>query len=191
MEGKHGCELPRAADIDRETMDGLLNHVHQDWFGGRTDLSVEERKAFWGIFNTVLKHHVMQALKIDFYDSSCKDNKDRGGALGSIDEAVRNVLLAVQGDSASGHRNPERLKALVANALAPYMIKLEHIIDDRLGYLLAVLRHIATLSDKQIAQIKREHPIQILHQEVPQEHIVDPLAAPVERTELPVAVPAG
>jgi hypothetical protein len=156
-QGTNGCALPRAANISNVELNALLEHVHTCWFPGVTQFTPETLEAFWGIFNTTLKHYTIKKLGISVMNSSCKDNKDRGGTLGTIDEAVRNVLLGT-------HNDPDTLRELVYNALAPYMIKLEHILDDpskpnhhRLGYLISVLNHIATLTPAQIATIQTSH----------------------------------
>jgi len=182
LERKNGCALPVGANISSEDLQALLDHVHECWFPGQTIWTPETLEAFWGIFNTILKHKVIQNLDIDMMNSSCKDNKDRGGTFGTIDEAVRNVLL---GD----HENPEKLRELVFSALAPYMIKLERILDNRedpnhhrLGFLVSVLNHIAKLDSPQIRNIQRKHHalcFPVLQQEVPKNSLAKvPAASP-------------
>ncbi len=155
--GINGCRLPPASGFSSHELESLLHHVHSCWFAGKEQFTTQDFEAFWGIFNTTLKHCMIKKLNIHAMNSSCKDNKDRGGTLGTIDEAVRNVLLG-------HHQDPVRLRELVNNALAPFMIKLEHILDDpsksnhhRLGYLVSVLNHIATIGQEQVEKIRRFH----------------------------------
>jgi hypothetical protein len=171
----NGCALPKSSTISSQKLSLLLNYVQDTWFPGQTVITQTDLEAFWGIFNTVLKHAVIQEFNIDAMNSSCKDNKDRGGTFGTIDEAVRNVLLGV-------HENPARLQELVFNALAPFMIKLEHILDNpkdpnhhRLGYLISVLNHIAKLTPSQVDTIRQGHAqlcFNVVDQQVPQKSMV-------------------
>lgn len=160
LEGKNGCALPAALQGDRkQLLEEVLRDVQNDWGFSEAHLQTREgREAFWGIFNTLLKHRICDELNIDAMNSSCKDNKDRGGTLSSIDEAVRNVML-------NKHKDPETLRELIYNALSPYMIKLEEILNKdtkdgyRLGYLINVLNHIAKLSDEKVGIIQDKSPV--------------------------------
>lgn len=177
MNNENGCSLPGQAKIIREQLTALLDHVEKDWFVSVSAWETKHYEAFWGIFNTVLKHHVIQKLDIQYMNSACKDNKDRGGTFGTIDEAVRNVLLG-------RHKDEETLKQLCYSALAPFMIKLEEILNDRskpdhhrLGYLLSVLEHIATLEHSQVKNIQKKHSslcFKVDKQEFPQGEILQP-----------------
>ncbi len=176
MNGENGCVLPK--DGMKETLIALWDHVEKDWFPRKKDWSNIDKEALWGIFNTVLKHYVVKELNIRYMNSACKDNKDRGGTLSTIDEAVRNLLL-------NRHNNPEALEELLYNALAPFMIKLEEILNNRnkpnehrLGYLESVLNHIATLTGEQIKTIQENHNklcCKIIDQTIPKGELIQPV----------------
>ena len=156
---EHGCNLPIIpGGRERKIVEKTFDRVKDLYFDGKPDWTKKEvREAFWGIFNTELKLSMMEQFNPDYINSACKDNKDRGGTLSTIDEAILLIKLGQTGDKG-------KLKAIVYNALAPYIVKYEAILnnpakasDHRLGYLIAVLDHIGTLSDDQLQQIKEDH----------------------------------
>lgn len=156
---EHGCNLPIIpGGRERQIVEKAFDRVKDLYFDGKPDWTKREvREAFWGIFNTELKLAIMQELNPDYINSACKDNKDRGGTLGTIDEVILLVKLGQIEDEG-------KLKAIVYNALAPFIVKYEAILnnpqkpsDHRLGYLIAVLNHIANLKPEQLEKIQKEH----------------------------------
>jgi hypothetical protein len=164
VRGENGCMLPKPRfgveeanpeAFDETALGRLVSHVHSSWFADQPVLNRNELEAFWGITQTVLKHAVILQLEIDRMCSTCKDNVDRGGTLSTIDEAVRQVL---RGE----HENREELRQLGFNALHPYVVKLEPILDgdkkhNRLGFFVHTADHIAKLSSEQVERIQRDH----------------------------------
>ncbi len=156
---EHGCNLPIIPrGRERQIVENAFDRVKDLYFDGTPDWAKREvREAFWGIFNTELKLAIMQELNPDYINSACKDNKDRGGTLGTIDEVILLVKLGQIEDEG-------KLKAIVYNALAPFIVKYEAILnnpqkpsDHRLGYLIAVLNHIANLKPDQLQKIQENH----------------------------------
>ncbi len=164
VKGENGCRLPKPRfgvkeanpeAFDATALERLVSHVHSSWFADKPVLNRNELEAFWGITQTVLKHAVILQLEIDRMCSTCKDCVDRGGTLATIDEAVRQVL---RGE----HENREELRQLGFNALHPYVVKLEPILDgdkkhNRLGFFVHTADHIAKLSSEQVERIQRDH----------------------------------
>ena len=122
------------------------------------------------VFYHYVKEYVKAKCDIRTTVSSCKDNKDRGNTSASIDEALHNLRLGKDND-------PKALYDLYVRSLAPFMIKMEGIIEkDRLGLLIEVLNHIAklskNLSPQQIQELRAYSPIpgfRLMGQSVPRE----------------------
>ncbi len=148
---RDGFHLPRVLRGQEEVGEQLrllAADLHRLYFSG-ADLAREDRLNYLMIFYSHVKDVFCERLGTRAIVSSCKDNKDRGGASSSVDEALQYLRESREND-------PEALNNLLLAALAPYMIKYERIIPDRLELFLRVLRHLGRLSEAQ-KQAIREH----------------------------------
>lgn len=148
---RDGFHLPRVLRGQEEVgeqLRPLAADLHRLYFSG-ADLAREDRLTYLMIFYSHVKDVFCERLGTRAIVSSCKDNKDRGGASSSVDEALQYLRESREND-------PEALNNLLLAALAPYMIKYERIIPDRLELFLRVLRHLGRLSEAQ-KQAIREH----------------------------------
>ncbi len=179
----NGCRLP--PNISHDVVKATIDCVKSLYFNGVGPEKKTDREAFWGFFNTELKLAIIEQINPDYINSACKDNKDRGGTLSTIDEAVLNLKLGLRDDQ-------EQLKAILYNALAPYLVKYEPILnnpnkasDHRLGYLITVLNHIASLDDSQVAAIQEDHRncSTIVDQKFPAQYASEKISSPL--SELP------
>jgi hypothetical protein len=141
--------------------------VHDLYFNRQDLHTIEEKKVFIMLFYSELKEYVKNKLNIDLMTSACKDNKDRGNASTIVDMA-KNLLKLDRID------DPQALRELFFSALAPFIIKNEEIIEERLELALNVIRHLATLPEPQkqkIQQANEASAFKILGQRIPKEEV--------------------
>lgn len=169
MREKNGFRLPNRLKDDfakdkgalEKQFKDLLNQLHNLYFMSKP-LSHTDQRTLLMIFYSYLKDFVKDRYQIQIMVSACKDNKDRGNATASVDEAIYNLRLGREDDS-------QALYDLYIRALAPFIIKYEHIVPKRLELLTNVLQHISTLTDIQKEAIRQfqVNEFKILDQRVP------------------------
>ena len=128
----------------------ILDDVHSLYFKGQ-DLSnnVAKRRSMVLLFYAHLIDFAAVEHDLDFIVTSCKDNKDRGGAMNAICEMVRMIRT-------NKHNDPEMLKKSLMQVLgAGLHTKNEHILENRLIFLTDLLEEVVReLTDEQIKAIQ-------------------------------------
>jgi hypothetical protein len=76
----------------REWSIQAVSDIHQIMFGGRDNLTVEERRVFIRLFYQNLSRKMLIETKANSYNASCKDRIDRGAATDAEDFAYLAIL---------------------------------------------------------------------------------------------------
>jgi hypothetical protein len=166
LKGTHGFALPAKAkqlggNLEADIGD-ILRKVHSLYFEKKGYLEFKERKVFIMLFYSELKDYFKMALGIDFIVSACKDNKDRGNASAIVDMVKNLVKLKKQNDE-------EALQEIFFTALAPFIIKNEFIIHERIMLALDVINFFHYLSPTRKEAIAEDRSFPIVAQRVPKE----------------------
>ena len=163
---ENGFGLPRAfnhlAEPHAQGIEELLGRVHSLYFNNADLNSSAQKKTFMMLFYSELKDYTKKFLDIDFLVSACKDNKDRGNASTTVDMMKNLVKLGKEND-------PEALRELFFSVLAPFIIKNEEIIHERLELALHVIEHFSLMSEAQKQSIRGDSFYTIKDQIVPKE----------------------
>lgn len=156
--------------LDYEKIDALISDVHHRFFDDAPLDSIEKKRAFMMLVYSDFKDLLHAQLRPKYIVSACKDNKDRGNASTMVDMVKNAFLLGIETD-------PRVLREIFFSALAPFVIKNESIIPDRLQLATDVIRYLATRS----AKGRLPSPVtgfQVRSQVVPQEKYDWPAMAP-------------
>ncbi|MBX7067347.1 MAG: hypothetical protein K1X28_08960 [Parachlamydiales bacterium] len=151
-------------DVLEKDLNSILDRVHRLYFKGEPIIKTEDKKAFIMLFYSEVKDYFKAKLEIDFIVSACKDNKDRGNASTNVDMMKNLVILGQEND-------PVRLREAFISVLAPFVIKNEAILTDRLNLLLNVVNVLAGLSpaEKEAIQKESTNGYGLVAQEIPKE----------------------
>ncbi|MDE3047256.1 MAG: hypothetical protein KGI83_02780, partial [Verrucomicrobiota bacterium] len=164
---KDGFALPQGIDLEafKKDADAIFESVHRLYFKGAIG-SEERKKAFIMLFYSEIKDYFKGKLNADFIVSACKDNKDRGNASTGVDMMKNFIKLGKEND-------PERLKEMFFLTLAPFVIKNEAILPDRLELLLNVIDVLQGLTAEEKEAIRQDctSGFSITDQKVPKEPV--------------------
>lgn len=125
-----------------EWAEGVIQAIHQVFFGGKNVLSVANRLDFIEIFYLMLQLKVLEMLEPDTFSFSCKDAIDIGGT------SSLQLYLFLQILNQAGPSEIEIESISFALYSAPILIRERTLLPERFDRLISVLRKIeATKED--------------------------------------------
>ncbi len=121
-----------------EFIDGVINAVHQVFFGGMNVLTVNNRKDFIEVFYLFLQLKLLEMVQPDSFSFTCKDGIDTGGTS----TAQLFAFLKILNDKDYSANDKEHINYILY--IAPIILRERVILPEKIDRMIQAIKRIET-----------------------------------------------